>query len=146
MQNYLVLVCLVSISCASAPKNYDVERSVEFEESFDDVWRATVETFTAQNLPIDNIEKDSGIIVTDWMRFVPADEIADCGSPGGLNTLRDRRIKFNVFVRPIENETTLTVNTAAEAMSCFQNNCNPVSCNSTGNLERRIQTGIETRL
>jgi len=47
------------------PKPRQIQNSFQIEKPFDAVWTAVIEVFSELSLPIINIEKASGLIVTD---------------------------------------------------------------------------------
>ena len=63
----VVLTCSLGAGCASAPKTFNFNPVATIDAEYDDVWSAVVEYFAVSNLPIDTIEKDSGLIVTSWL-------------------------------------------------------------------------------
>ena len=80
-------LCCAVIACGKAPRTYNFDRSVQFtESSYDDVWDTVVELFAERQWPIQEMEKDSGLIATDWARH-DEDGLSDCGS-GPLTSLR----------------------------------------------------------
>ena len=89
MKSFLVLAfaAVVLAGCATAPKEFAFDPTVTIDASYDAVWAAVVEFFAIGSLPIDTIEKDSGLIVTSWMDAGkgPHEEnkdYCDCGSAG----------------------------------------------------------------
>lgn len=64
------------------------------------MWQATIESFAELQLPIQNKEKDSGLITTDWIDFTGQKntDYCDCGGLG-MNIERSRAGRFNVFVK-----------------------------------------------
>jgi len=118
------------------------------ENSYDLVWTALIETFADLNLPIDNMEKDSGLITTDWIDFTGQtnEEYCDCGGLG-INTEVERTGKFNVFVKKVtENSCEIKVNCIFERITRFGDSF-PYKrkCLSNGNLEAEIFRLIELK-
>jgi len=66
---FLGLFCLYFLNCATAPPPRQIQNSFPIEGEFDKVWTAIIETFSDLQLPIENIEKASGLITTDWIDF-----------------------------------------------------------------------------
>jgi uncharacterized lipoprotein len=137
----------LTIACASAPVRHDFERTTQFQESdFDAVWTAVIDVFGDRGWAIDNMEKDSGFIATDWMTLSRSDrDVMDCGS-AGLNVDSDHAVKFNVVVRPIGNGASMTVNTTFRANRCFGDTCNLIDCVSTGGLETILVDAVRGRV
>ncbi len=63
----IVLVSVLGVGCASAPKKFSFNPVATIDAGYDEVWAAVVEYFAVSNLPIDTIEKDLGLIVTSWL-------------------------------------------------------------------------------
>lgn len=144
----ILTLLLLLASCASAPKTYDFDPTAQYSAPFDRTWDSVIQIFAERNWPISTLEKDSGIIVTDWVGFSEQEEVADCGTPGGLSHIGDRRMRFNVYVQRQDNGGShLRVNTRTEAYICTGSNCgNWYACNSTGKLEGMITAMVSRRL
>lgn len=123
----------------------EVQRQFIAEASFDQVWIAVIETFAELNLPILNMEKDSGLITTDWIR-VPED-YADCGfSEIAIDELEG---KFNVFVKPADIVTNFSVNTSYRSLRRIlfpEERQAYVDCYSTGELEKSMNEIIQQKI
>jgi len=142
------LICFYLISCATAPKIRQIMNSFPIEESYDPVWSALIETFAELQLPIQNMEKDSGLIITDWIEFTGQsnEDYCDCGGLG-INIEINRLGKFNVFVKKItENSCQITVNCQYQQTISFGDNISKRKCISTGNLEREIFDLIKEKI
>jgi hypothetical protein len=97
-------VCLILWGCmAKAPQARTIVNTFPIQGSFDPLWQAVIETFADLNLPIDNMEKDSGLITTDWIDFTGQtnEGYCDCGKLG-VDREENREGKFNVFVKRID--------------------------------------------
>jgi hypothetical protein len=117
---------------ANPPKKYVFAKTKSFPASYDAVWKATISTFAEQNWPIMNLERDSGLITTDWMiNNLPG--ISDCGARGKAATL----VLFNVFVEAKGGATSVTVNADFKRGSAH--------CTSTGKLEKIIHQTIASK-
>lgn len=99
----LVVGCL-GYSCAPRRPLPFVSISKEaktriFEASYDDVWQALILVLNEDELPICTIEKESGVIVTDFVRFGPYSSFAqNCLEEGLLETIKEGRYRLNVLV------------------------------------------------
>jgi hypothetical protein len=138
----LGLICFFIYSCAVAPAPRQIKNTFFIEKSFDDVWTAVIETFAEMTLPIMNMEKDSGLITTDWIDFTGSKgkEYCDCGKLG-INIEIKRIGKFNVFVKKLNNACEIRITCS------YQQIYEPISfsgkavsqykrdCISTGKLE-----------
>ena len=64
---WLTLICLSS--CVTVPIKPTIEDSITLQSSFNKVWTATVATLPEKALPIEVIEKESGLITTKFVIF-----------------------------------------------------------------------------
>lgn len=144
MKFTLALLLALLVGCATPPKVYEFDKSWVVESEFDEIWSATVELFAERNWPISTLEKDSGIIVTDWVSVGMEGEYADCGQPG-LAVVRRREVKFNVFIRK-GDQIALTVNTSFRELRRFDYQSFYSECNSTGALEAEVHQLVLQRV
>ena len=129
-------------------KTYDFNPVSTIDSDFDNVWSAVIEYFVAAGLPIATIQKDSGLIVTEWMNAenttgqLENKTICDCGPAYAHTVLPWTRGKFSVFVKRLDDGAS------EMRVSCtFQQYRAPdqggrgevVGCNSTGSLEKAFQ-------
>lgn len=138
------MISLFALSaCATAPKEYTFEKSRTFAKSKDEVWEKVISHFATNNIPIKTVEKDSGIIYAENLRFTPG-QFADCGS-SALEPPISGLVRMNVFVRPVSTDTTeMTVNSDFEETRQFgQYPPTTVKCNSTGALERQVFDSVD---
>ena len=145
---FLGIVILLT-SCATAPPPaVTTHRQLEYDASFEEAWDAVIEAFAEHNIPIDNMEKDSGIITTDW--FPSSKDEMDCGSAGFLGYDRNRKARFNVFVHDSDSEmgrVEVQVNTAFQASRYVDNNLvGEVECSGKGILQKKFHDAIQARL
>ena len=61
-------VILALVGCASAPGLHNVQNSKTFFHPFDRVWDVSVALYAENNWAITNIEKNSGLIISDWLQ------------------------------------------------------------------------------
>ena len=146
----LVLFVTVINGCAVAPKPRIIEKSFDLEYDYDAVWQSVIHTFAEHMYGIDNMEKDSGLITTDWHDLSNTlKSYADCGS-GGLCTSTGRRVKFNIFLRKhSNNKVNLTVNCDFEELrdcTALTGKMGFAQCVSTGELEARLYKEIMGKL
>lgn len=143
----LGIISLFAIGCATAPTPRTITKSFPVESDYDSAWSALIETFAELQLPIDNMEKDSGLITTDWIEFTGQtnEDYCDCGKLG-INIEINRLGKFNVFVKKsTENSCQMTVNSMWEQTYQFGDDVYKRKCVSTGNLEREIYDLVATK-
>ena len=97
----LAFLALALGACAQArpPAPRSVENARTYNASYDQVWDATINAVAEMNLPIDELEKVSGIISFDEASYFPND--ANEGSLGYLETIMQRRGAANILVRTV---------------------------------------------
>jgi len=148
-----IIFCLGMAACATAPAPRLVVRPFAISKPFDAVWQSVIETFAELNLPIMNMEKESGLITTDWISFRGQDKTTgycDCGGIG-MNVEIDRLGRFNVYVEKVgESSCELEVNSFFEIItrSALAHN-GPSSvgyCVSTGKLEAEIYKRVSEKI
>jgi hypothetical protein len=148
---FLTLAVAFSLAgCATAPKQFTFDPVVTIDASFDDVWSAVVEFFAVGTLPIETIEKDSGLIVTSWMDATEEQGYVDdrwcsCGSEF-LSPEDWTRGKFNIFAKSLgPNSTQLRV-TCLYQQARGGLGSGIVTCNSNGSLEAAIQRYVAVKV
>ena len=57
----------VNYFCARGPKPRQIIDTFHINKPYDLVWTSIIEIFAEGNLPIMTLEKDSGIIVSEWI-------------------------------------------------------------------------------
>ncbi|WP_417421281.1 hypothetical protein [Halomonas sp.] len=131
------------------------EKKFVFDKEFDNVWEATVEWFASNNTPIDNVDKNSGLISSNY-GLNPGSGIINCGQPTGNVGLyqavfEDVKTNINIIVREQgEQRTRATVNIFGKALVVVRNGYGQVvssasvDCVSTGNFERSYQRYVES--
>lgn len=140
----LLLISILG-ACATAPQSYDVQRTFQYSESFDEVWSAVIDTFGEMGYPIDNMERASGFITTERMAVGRGNPYSDCGQPG-LMVDSDHTGRFNVVVREEGAGTSVTVNTDWQAVRSLGDNRTVVNCVSIGAFEQEFATTLSERL
>ena len=142
---WFAVVCFgIVAGCATAPGVHQFESTWALPHDFDEVWAATIEVFAENRWPIANLEKDSGIIVSDWVSVGREADYADCGQPG-LAAVRGRQARFNVFVRQRGEGLTLSVNTDFQEQRSWDRRTWFQDCASTGLLEADVYSMILER-
>ena len=119
-----------------------MDKTATIPADLDTTWSAVIDVFSERDWAIDNMDKASGLITTDWMRMEPrlADIVADCGiNNGSFRTM----VRFNVRVKPQGEATSVTVNTAFRSVGGV---VSPVDCTSRGGLEREIHRDLTKRV
>ena len=151
----IIFASFLLSACVTLPAQYEYDARKTFNTSSDIVWSALMEYFTANNIHIKTIEKDSGVIYAERI-YAPTSStdilgealegLADCGKAELLKPLSST-VSLNVFVRDdlkIE-KTTVNINVvfSQECINLLNAQVGPVMCNSTGLLEQNILNHIE---
>lgn len=140
-------LAVVFCGCVKAPVRRDIQNSSIMNGSFDSVWTGLIETFSDLNIPIETIEKASGLLVARAMGRMF--DNCDCGSPGMLG-LENVRGQFNVFVKTVEGGTMVKVNLICEGdlVNTLSSSASssPATCYSTGKLEAEIISLVRSKL
>ncbi|MHA1331777.1 MAG: hypothetical protein ACTSR2_11940 [Candidatus Hodarchaeales archaeon] len=144
----LGLLCIFFLGCATAPPPRQIQNIFTVEADFDKVWTALIDTFADLQVPIENMEKDSGLIITDWIDITGQtnEDYCDCGGLGIFSEVA-RLGKFNVFVKKLtENSCELRVNCQFQQTIEFGEERSARRCVSTGNLEAEIYRIIDSKV
>jgi len=136
---------LFLLGCAGiAPKMHEFENKEIFEGSFDQIWSAIIETFAERTIPIANMEKVSGFIATEEIKF--PSEYADCGAtPIGVKFGSTGVLGiFNVFVKEIStNKYNISINARYRFIT---DNLYYKGCESTGKIETWFLSTVRGKL
>ncbi len=91
--------------CASVAEPRFIQRNFIIEAPNDLVWDGAIHYFSSENIPISRMEEDRGIIYAErsFQSSIKDDEYADCPE---VHMLRNRRTKFNIFIRETATEAT----------------------------------------
>lgn len=138
----LAMMLVAASASASAPKNYKFEKAMHTNATYDQTWSALIEVFADNNWAIQTIEKDSGLIATDWLNLGSNTTYADCGG-SGLATVVGREIRFNVFVRSETSGSTASVTATFRELRRFDGREKLVDCSSTGHVEAYILSEVD---
>lgn len=154
---FLILSCSASRNVAPpAPVVYTVEKDRIINKPLDAVWQSIIELLATYNMPIKNLDKNSGFISTDY-KLVTGDVSQYMICQGASSTfngkveLINHGGNLNVLVKKITDDSTkVTVNTFYSCTANkyrYQNlistnyvfeSSTKVDCNSTGILEKAI--------
>ncbi len=170
-----VLTLGVFLSCASGPRyippsDFEVPPDRWYQASFDDVWNAILETVTDLDIPIENMEKVSGFLRSDFMRFPKGSslsEFMDCGTEKAMVQFHHRsgtgvrpewrpvtqnptfisEARLTVLVREIEGRQSVRLRTTAAGVTRdVQGWPTRYDCRSTGRLEQFFFDQVEHRV
>jgi len=108
---YLFLPILL-VGCITTPPPRPITNTEIFQSSFGKVWGATVAAFAEKTLPIESIDKESGLITTKMVRTRRGLEIAVIPATWALG---NTRFTLNLFAKPAGNQSTsIQINTHIE--------------------------------
>jgi hypothetical protein len=143
MGRWVALGLLASAGCGSiiiGGGGDDSPGTVEVLEgvTFDEAWEAAIDTFEELRLPIDNLERASGVVTTDWILLDDADEYMDCPDDASRNA----EGRFNVFLREIGDGVRVTVNASYQAEDDTERRH---GCESNGDYEDLILRRIRSK-
>lgn len=145
----VLLFCSGISSCAYAPAPRQIVSSFPIDRPFDTVWSAVIEVFAELQLPIQTLEKDSGLIVSDWINLVGQDNYGycDCGKLVMLDEV-DRVGKFNVFVKKTgESSCEIKINSQfQQSYVDLDHIIYKRNCVSTGKLEAEIYNMVKEKV
>jgi hypothetical protein len=151
MRESILVMLLIGAGCASyqPPLPLDVRRSAIFESSFEDVWTRTVDYFANNNLPLRNVEKDSGLIATDYGLPVGYTEL-NCGKPPIGLVFAAPQVNVNVLIRAVgEKRTEVRVNVFGNGsigtlkLNGTVDKAMDIRCESTGEIEAGVLSYLE---
>ncbi len=143
----LLFIPLFLASCYTPPQRYDVDNHREYNLGKDKVWERVVQFFAEKNIPIQTIEKDSGIIYAEPAFF--GRKIASCGNFGSYEAEDEAEgiVMMNVFVRPLgARKTAVTVNVSFRDIvyhDHFIYGRKRINCESKGIVEKHILDYID---
>jgi hypothetical protein len=131
-------------------------KSTYVKAPFDAVWSAVVEYFADTRIPIQTIDKASGIIASKGFELGPELRLSwmDCGTAGGkplveqANDVMKANADFNVFVRPTGDSTEIRLNVGMNGsrMTPFAGNqYTEQKCISNGKFEEGLLARIAQR-
>lgn len=142
----VVLVGVVAAAAsATAPSTHNVKRSTDVSLDFEATWTAVIDLFADRGWAIDNLDKHSGLITTDWMHLGDDKDVyADCGG-AGISSVHGTQIRFNVRVKPAGDSTELTVNTKFRQLRSFDGVASEVECASRGAVEAMVHEQVASR-
>lgn len=148
----LAAVLLLAAGCATyqpPSRTYDFDPTATYSGySFDEVWDAVIDVFGEQSWPIDQFEKASGIITTDWLQA--PDGWADCGAVTGsmdsIDRIVNEQVRFNIVVRDRDGGVTLRVNTTHRAEAVADYSGGAVQCISNGQTEELVHELVREAL
>lgn len=138
-------------ACASTPAVYEFDNSRTYDAEFDQTWEAVIDFFATNNIPIQTVERDSGIVYAERMYADPYSDIftrnADCNR--GIANATSSSAAMNIFVRRAGGgRTNVSVNATYSQMIIPLMSYTPtaITCQSTGVLETSILNTIQSTI
>lgn len=141
----ITFVALAGCQSYEPPATFTGEREGETARSYDEVWRDLTAWFANNNVPIKNLDKDSGLIATDYVAS-RGGEFVNCGTMSTYQRMQQVTISLNVLLRNVDSGGShVRANVFANAQIA---NVNPIDgrmisfdtlrCESNGSLEESI--------
>jgi hypothetical protein len=145
-------LCALAAGCATVvpPPAPPAPQETYVAAPFDTVWQRAVAFFANSRVPIQAIEKGSGLIASTRFQM-PFDQVeawADCGnaSTGGSTIARLKAINnlptvladFNVLLRPVRDSTAVRVNLGYSATVRAPAGMVPLQCVTNGTFESAL--------
>src|SRR5262245_12554581 len=123
----------------------------QIDASYDAVWRALVRALARENVQIQTIARDSGVIASE---AVPTTIglYADCGRFGDERVQGDAQVAFTIFVEAVSStQTAVQVNTRMRADTYTRGSGAPkarpgLPCASTGRWEANLLDTVRALL
>ena len=140
------VMLLASTGCATAPIARSFESLADYSgASFTEAWDLVVDVFGDRDWAIDNLERDSGSITSQW---TSDDDISyrDCGRPGLRASFSNPMGRFEVVVREIDVGVSVRVTTSWRVTKNTVSSIGLADCLSTGVLERELHLELRRRL
>lgn len=110
-----------------------------FDVPYDEVWNAAIAALGELDLPISTLEKESGVLATDWILLDGAGTFMECDGD-----VRSEEGRYNVLVRQVTGGTQVRITTSYRAIA--ETGAAAVRCGTTGEMERRILGRVEERV
>ena len=140
------VVLVASTACASAPVARDFDDRADYRAvSFNEAWDVVVDMLGDLNWVIDTMDRNSGMITTEWTSSDDA-SYRDCGNSGFRATDSDQMGRFDVVVRETDNGVSVGITTSWRVIRNSANSIRSVECFSTGVLELDLYDAVRRRL
>lgn len=150
MKKYILFIILMVIlgGCASyqPPKEYKFDKTRTYNQKYDDIWDKTVKYCTDNNIPLKSMDKNSGLIVSEYNLNDRLKGCYDCGELASLQDFEDFSAVFNIVIKKENDMKTtviITVYYKTELVVQSFSYKKLINCNSTGKLEKEIFDYLE---
>lgn len=142
----LMMVTLIACSPVGTKnvEKVDVDKLRHYSQSYDQIWERSIEWFAVNNIPLDKVDKTSGVIFSKY-GLDASQMIIDCGEATGSIGLNKARIdgryaNINVIFRKRKDGVEVMMNVFGSAHVSLHNAYGLVDesssrCYSTGILE-----------
>lgn len=138
MKNLPIIIIMFLVSCTRLPAPETFNKAMGFPNSYDETWTAIIDVISDSEWPIEAMEKQSGLISTDFALTGVSAGYHSCRS-GGQITVDQTRIKLNVFVKQLsEKKINVRINAHVEGFINTMAGKTWENCNSSGQLEREL--------
>jgi DNA-directed RNA polymerase subunit H (RpoH/RPB5) len=102
---YVVITLIVLTACATPESRETIEKHVDLNAPFDEVWSSAIEGLARSGEIITHTEKESGLIVLE--KKVPGGQIPKITTASGSwTTWHGGRVKSNIFIKPLSDSST----------------------------------------
>ena len=136
------VIILLGIGCATPATRHNINRVWETNYDFDSLWDGVISFFAGNNIPIKTLEKDSGIIISEWIVLSREDgRDLDCGQPG-IAMAYEKYGKFTITIRPAGSQRQILVNSQYQQRRVWDRRDFYATCYSKGTLEHKIKEFI----
>jgi hypothetical protein len=135
-----VLLMVGLVGCYAAPPLVEFKDEFTTGADFNKTWAAVVDVLSAHNFPVESIERESGLVTTDWVSLGYGTKTCSC--PGSiLAVFSNHRMKVSVFVKVAGEGTSFRIRCHFEG---FDSNIMKqwTTCNSLGVTEKTLSENI----
>ena len=164
----VLLLAVLGAGCASGPEFFPeigqaapetFAKTTLFEASFDSVWSALVATLSDRDFPFELVERESGLITTEWVHTgeystrknwsTPPEEIAvnryvSCSVKDKHDIPHGTQCKLRVVVADKDSKVAVTLHVRFQAWrGAVTREVGWDDCNSTGVLEVEIVEAVQ---
>lgn len=151
----VVLTTLLLTACAAGTttvQKVDVRNSQIYMDDYSAVWEATIDWLASNNIPLDKVDKESGLISSRYA-LAANNEYLKCGEPTGQIGAFKARFEgvygnINIIVRDKEAGVKVTASVFGGADVVLRNGYGnvvssaSVQCYTNGMLERDLLESI----
>ena len=140
--------------CVTPAVRPTIQDTKIIDAPFDKVWSALIATLSERALPIKAIEKESGVVTTDFVVFASGRTSYEIGKaidevavkPSGLLIWSRAMYKVSIFATKAgEDATNIKITTHIQAFEVFAFE-NWVVLYSNGTIERGIFTDVKAKI